>query len=348
MIQDYLKQFAETPTHFGEPPRKATLDVHRGHLERFTREHPEFTINAAKEYVLNLVNATKPSDKKQGERVAKYKSSTINHALAALDGYIQYLNDNETVSDTSLRSWQKFKDKNLKSWKRGKRNDKYLPESATVDLLNAIVQHAESCAQFNRDLTILGLILFCPCRGGEILKLRLDDVELVDSTESIPGHWRFHFRKEITKDHEEKFVRIFAGESCVGEIDIFDSFAEYLRWRKTEVSADGDLFVRIRKPYSTSATTRQNLWYGFRRAARKAGIVATPHWLRHTFGEEVQGRIDERSIRQMYGHSSETTTRCYTDHDNDETLIAAQLQAARLISRRRNPLQNLVPHQTVA
>lgn len=322
MIQDYLTQFAKTPTHFGEPPRKETLDIHRGHLERFTRAHPEFTVNAAKEYVLNLITDGRGS-------------SSVNHALSALDGFIEYLTDIEAIPESALKSWRSFKRKSHKTWRRRDRHKKYLPKSATLDLMQSVASHAQSKAQSNRDLSILGLILFGPCRGGEVLKLTLDDVELKDCTENIPGHWCFHFRKDITKDHEEKFVRIFAGESCIGDIDIFDRFTDYISWRKSEVSGAGDLFVGIRQPFSSNAITRQALWYAFRRYCQKAGIHATPHWLRHTFGEETIGRIDQRSIRQMYGHSSDQTTRGYTDHDNDDTLIPAQLEAARLISQPR-------------
>lgn len=318
MIKNYLDQFARTPTHFGEPPRARTLDIHTRHLRRFEEAHPEFSISAAKEYILSLI-------------CAKAGASSVNHALAALDGYIEYLTDSESIPESALKSWRTFKRKSHQTWRRKNRHVKYLSNSGLRDLMQAVVKHAQSRAQANRDLGILGLILFGPCRGGEVLQLRLDDVQLVDSTESIPGHWLFHFRAEITKDHEEKWVRLFAGESCIGDIDIFDAFSTYAAWRKSEVSPTGDLFVRVRKPYTPDAVSRVNLWYSFKRYAQAAGIHASPHWLRHTFGEQTAGRIDEREVRQMFGHSSDQTTQGYTDHDNPERLMSAQLQAARII-----------------
>lgn len=334
MIKQYLERFAQSVTRFDESPRAKTINVHRYHLERFEREFGnEFNVANAKEYVSKIM-------------LSGLSASSINHALAALDGLIEYLSDMDQLSDEKKKSWSSFKTKSHRTWKRKDRHRKYLPHSAVSDLLQAVSAHAQKREQANRDLSILGLVLFGPCRGGEVLRLETTDVELVEpEDESIPAHWCFRFSRSITKDHEDKEVRLFVAQSRIGDIDIFDTFTNYYTWRLS-IAPAGGLFVRTRAPLTAEAISAQNLWYAFRRYAQAAGIHATPHWLRHTFGEDTEGRIEQREMRAMYGHSSDQTTRVYTDHDNDERLIRAQLQAAQIISRTDTgkTATDLVPH----
>jgi len=82
--------------------------------------------------------------------------------------------------------------------------------------------------------------------------------------------------------------------------------------RGAGASARGALFLNIRG----GRLSRQSAWQVLADTARRAGLPAagiSPHTLRHSFATHLlEGGADVRSVQELLGHASVTTTQIYT------------------------------------
>ena len=75
--------------------------------------------------------------------------------------------------------------------------------------------------------------------------------------------------------------------------------------------------------------SRQSVWEIVKTAGERAGITKPlhPHTLRHSFATHlIQGGADVRTVQELLGHASVTTTQIYT-HVSPEALIETYLTA---------------------
>ncbi|QYH19776.1 tyrosine-type recombinase/integrase [Corynebacterium aquatimens] len=70
------------------------------------------------------------------------------------------------------------------------------------------------------------------------------------------------------------------------------------------------------------ALSRQSAWTVIKQAAERAGLdkEISPHTLRHSFATHLlEGGADVRTVQELLGHASVTTTQIYT-HVTAESL----------------------------
>ncbi len=147
-----------------------------------------------------------------------------------------------------------------------------------------------------RDRAMLELAYACGLRADEIRGLRVDDVDFESESVRVRG-----------KGGKERVVPI--GEPAQ------KALRRYLDVARPALAGRGDdepaLFVskRGRRLHTSDIRRRLERW------VREAGLAGgvSPHVLRHSFATHMlEGGADLRSIQELLGHSSVSTTQIYT------------------------------------
>ncbi len=233
---------------------------------------------------------------------AKSRATTVRRKLASLRAFYRYLQRESLAVDNPFSSL------------RGPRKAKALPKvlsAGDVGAFLSVIAEGRAGARggardLARDTALFETIYSTGCRIGEMRGLRWRDVDLARGTAVVTG-----------KGSKERLV-------------ILGSKArEALANLRAEASggADGDAFVFLSPrgaPLSSRLIERR-----MKRYLAAAGLPAdlTPHKLRHSFATHLlDAGADLRSVQEMLGHSSLSTTQVYT-HVSVERLKDAYFSA---------------------
>lgn len=146
-----------------------------------------------------------------------------------------------------------------------------------------------------RDRAMLEVLYACGLRVSELVKLKLDQVNLRLGCLRISG-----------KGNRERLVPL--GEQAS---DWLNSYLRKIRPELLEGCNNQDLFLTQRG----KAMTRQAFWYRLKRYASEVTIVKplSPHTVRHAFATHlVNHGADLRVVQLLLGHSDLSTTQIYT------------------------------------
>lgn len=165
-----------------------------------------------------------------------------------------------------------------------------------------------------RDGTMLELLIASGARISELARLCLNDFDRSHQTLRLLG-----------KGSKERIVPLY--NKAFDSLDIYVRQARLALLEKAHCSQSDTnrLFISDRgRPMDAAALRRR-----FDLLVRKAGLPAgiTPHTMRHTYATELlEGGADLRSVQELLGHSSLSTTQIYT-HVSPERLRTAIHQA---------------------
>jgi len=172
------------------------------------------------------------------------------------------------------------------------RQEKYLPRTLTVDeTYNLMESGREKTLLALRDRAILETLYSCGLRVGELTGLDVGNLDLREGLVRVVG-----------KGRKERIVPV--GRKAR------EALQSYLDARGNPSDKD-PLFVNRRGGRLTPRSVQRNL----KVQLLKSGLLkdATPHSLRHSFATHLlDGGADLRSIQELLGHASLSTTQKYT------------------------------------
>lgn len=218
-----------------------------------------------------------------------------------LRGYLAYLKKQGHTKRTiarklsSIRSFFKFlcRDGYLTSNPSisvaGLKPDRRLPLFLTIGEVERLIDSAKNTASGLRDRAILETLYSTGIRVSELVGINIEDVDFIASSIRVYG-----------KGKKERLLPI--GEHALKAID------EYLN---LDTRQRGALFLNRRGGRLSARSIERILNKYIRIAGLKQGV--SPHTLRHSFATHLLDRgADLRSVQELLGHSSLSTTQIYT------------------------------------
>lgn len=220
--------------------------------------------------------------------VRKASATTAGRKLATFRSFFRFLCREGTLKKNPART--------LVGPRKDSRIPTYLQESETSDLMNA---SDKTKLSGERDTAVLELLYSTGMRCSEIVSLAIGDVDR--SSRSI---------RIIGKGRKERWVPF--GEPANAAL------SRYLGTR-SRLSGKDPLFAGAGGKPLSDRTVRRIVARALTRAAIRT--KASTHTLRHSFATHLLQRGgDLRSIQELLGHSSLSTTQRYT-HVNPKYLL---------------------------
>jgi integrase/recombinase XerD len=174
---------------------------------------------------------------------------------------------------------------------------KRLPKALTVSEVGALLDAAATDDPRGlRDRALLEFLYATGARISEAVGLDLDDLDDVSGVVRLFG-----------KGSKERIVPV--GSFARAALDA------YLVRGRPVLAAGGRGTPAVFLNARGGRLSRQSAWQVLRDAADRTGITASvsPHTLRHSFATHLlQGGADVRTVQELLGHASVTTTQIYT------------------------------------
>jgi integrase/recombinase XerC len=234
------------------------------------------------------------AERRSGDRPLNARS--LSQTLAAIRGFHRFLDRRFGIDAPQL------------ALVKGPRVKATLPRPVTEDQAIGLLQEPDADPDMEpweaaRDRAVLTLLYGCGLRISEGLSLRFGDVPLGDSLR-ITG-----------KGDKTRVVPVLP--------QVAEAIDDYVRQCPWPLSPEQALFRAKRggplSPRQVQATVQ--------RLRGRLGLPesATPHALRHSFATHLLGAgADLRSIQELLGHASLSTTQKYTQVDAEALMRAYQ------------------------
>lgn len=181
-----------------------------------------------------------------------------------------------------------------------------LPKALPLSDIEALLENAVTAEPLSlRDKALLEFLYSTGARVTEAVSLDVDDVDREAGLALLDGKGGKQrlvpvgsFARRALDDYLTRLRPTLAVKAAASA-------------RKPGGSPRGALFLNARG----GRLTRQGAWLVLNAAAERAGMAGrvSPHTLRHSFATHLlDGGADVRTVQELLGHSSATTTQIYT------------------------------------
>jgi len=229
-------------------------------------------------------------------------------------GFLQSLYETQSESSVSrilstLRNFYKFLliegvcQKNLWSQIRNPLKPRKIPDVLKIEEVEKFLESIPFSKSFEaRDRAMFEILYSCGLRVSEIINLKIQNIDLEEEILRFTG-----------KGNKERIVPL--GRKAINFLDKYLKEGRSIILRKINCRTD---YVFINR--SGRKLTRQGFWKILKKYARKVGINKNlyPHIFRHSFATHmIQRGADLRTVQELLGHSSISTTEIYTNLDKE-------------------------------
>ena len=218
-----------------------------------------------------------------------HKSTSINRSLSSIRSYYNYLIRENKINNNPFNL--------VKSMKKEKKLPEYFKYNEYVELVNSIDTNTNLGV---RNKCIFEVLLATGCRVSELVNIKLNDIDLNNQEIKVLGKGK-------------KMRIVYLGSYAI------DSINEYLNIRGELLGNKNNDYLFLNH-LGNKITTR-----GVRDIIDKillkssSNLKITPHTFRHSFATMLLNEgCDLKSVQELLGHISLSTTSIYTHVSNEE------------------------------
>ena len=215
-------------------------------------------------------------------------NSSIDRKLSALRGFYKYLVNEEVVHN------------NVFSLVNGPKKSKKLPRYFDYNELEEMFLIPDTnTALGQRDLLLLEMLYATGCRVGELVSIKVKDIDFNRRTILIVG-----------KGNKERFLNY--GEYCE------DILKKYLKDGYLSLNVNKSEFLFLNK--NGGVLTERGVRFILDKIIKQTGINKniSPHMIRHSFATHLLNEgCDLLTVQKLLGHESIKATQIYTHVTTD-------------------------------
>ena len=215
--------------------------------------------------------------------------STQSRIISGIKSFYEYLLFEKLIKSNPLAEIEQPK------------TQRKLPDTLSIDEINLMVSKIEKNKnEYYRNIAIIETMYGCGLRVSELINLKISDLYLDED-----------FLKVTGKGNKQRLVPISSiNKKCI---------VNYLNESRSKIKINpihsDTLFLNRRG----KGLTRAMIFTIVKKLTKSVGIKKniSPHTFRHSFATHLlENGADLKTIQQMLGHESITTTEIYTHLDN--------------------------------